>query len=69
MQEKQYLDAEGVQYLLEHIAPVVSAAAFPPGYVLLSAVEMNPADLFGGEWMYLEDTHLFQGWYIYVRTE
>lgn len=66
--DKKYLDSEGVQILLENLTPVISAAAFPVGYVLISAVEMNPANLYGGEWMYLTDTHLFQGWYIYVRT-
>lgn len=63
----KYLDSDGLAYLLRNLKPLVSVTAFPPGYVMISALEVNPAELYGGEWEYLEDTHLFQGWYIYVR--
>lgn len=39
----------------------------PIGFLYLSSTPINPAEKFGGTWVYVEDAHLFQGWYIYIR--
>lgn len=41
---------------------------YEEGHILLSKTEINPAQLYGGSWEYLENTHLFQGWYIYEKV-
>lgn len=44
-----------------------SSSIYPQGMIYITTGEENPAELFGGEWEYL-DNHLFMGWKIYRKT-
>lgn len=44
-----------------------SSEDHPLDSLYISAAETNPAAIFGGTWEYLENVHLFQGWYVYRR--
>ena len=45
----------------------LSSENHPLNTLYFSATETNPAAIFGGTWEYLEDVHIFQGWYVYKR--
>ena len=62
-----YLDSDGLTYLLTNLKPAMMQVAYPKGIVIFSASAINPAQQYGGTWV-LQDTHMFQGWYVYVKT-
>lgn len=52
---------------LNNIEHGIGAALPAIGDAICSKTEFNPAEKYGGSWVYL-DTHMFLGWHVYERT-
>ena len=65
-----YDDKTGTEYALEDTVARERAAAAAKGLgqtVIISNIELNPAEDYGGKWTYHEGMHLFAGLKVYTK--
>lgn len=65
-----YDEEKGVEYALEDTVARARAEAAARGLgqtVIISNIELNPAEDYGGTWTYHEGMHLFAGLKVYTK--